>query len=29
MVHGVYRMAALFKWAVERRSPTQLKLGGD
>lgn len=29
MVHGAYRLAALFKWAVEQRSPTQLKLGGD
>ena len=29
MVHGVYRLAALFKWAVEKRSPTQLKLGSD
>jgi citrate/tricarballylate utilization protein len=29
MVHGVYRMAALFKWAVEKRSASHLKLGAD
>lgn len=27
--HGVYRGAALLKWAVERRQPTNLKLGSD
>jgi citrate/tricarballylate utilization protein len=27
--HGVYRGAALLKWAVERRQPTKLKLGPD
>ncbi len=27
--HGVYRGAALLKWAVERRQPARLKLGGD
>ena len=27
--HGVYRCAALLKWAVERRQPTRLKLGSD
>ncbi len=25
--HGVYRSAALLKWAIERRQPTKLKLG--
>lgn len=27
--HGVYRAAALLKWAVERRQPSGLRLGGD
>jgi citrate/tricarballylate utilization protein len=27
--HGVYRSAALLKWAVERRKPTNLKLGSE
>jgi citrate/tricarballylate utilization protein len=27
--HGVYRGAALLKWAVEKRLPTNLRLGGD
>jgi citrate/tricarballylate utilization protein len=27
--HGVYRGAALLKWAIERRQPTRLRLGGD
>lgn len=27
--HAVYRCAALLKWAVERRQPTRLQLGGD
>ena len=27
--HGVYRSAALLKWAVERRLPSRLTLGGD
>ncbi len=27
--HGIYRSAALLKWAVEKRRPAQLKLGGD
>ena len=27
--HGVYRCAALLKWAVERRRPTGLRLGPD
>jgi len=27
--HGVYRGAALLKWAVEKRLPSNLKLGGD
>ncbi len=27
--HGVFRCAALLKWAVERRQPTRLKLGSD
>jgi citrate/tricarballylate utilization protein len=27
--HGVYRGAALLKWAVEKREPTRLKLGRD
>ncbi len=28
-MHGFYRVAALFKHAVEKRLPTTLKLGGD
>ncbi|MCU0937561.1 MAG: tricarballylate utilization 4Fe-4S protein TcuB [Burkholderiaceae bacterium] len=27
--HGVYRSAALLKWAIERRQPTNLKLGSE
>ncbi len=27
--HGAYRCAALLKWAIERRQPTNLKLGPD
>ena len=27
--HGIYRCAALLKWAVERRRPTGLRLGPD
>ena len=27
--HGVYRAAALLKWAIERRQPTKLKLGSE
>ena len=27
--HGVFRSAALLKWAVEKRMPTRLKLGSD
>jgi citrate/tricarballylate utilization protein len=27
--HGVYRSAALLKWAIERRQPTKLKLGSE
>ncbi len=27
--HGVYRGAALLKWSVERRLPTQLRLGSE
>ena len=27
--HGVYRVAALLKWAVERRQPNRLQLGTD
>jgi citrate/tricarballylate utilization protein len=27
--HGIYRSAALLKWTVEKRRPSQLKLGGD
>jgi citrate/tricarballylate utilization protein len=27
--HGVYRGAALLKWAIERRLPSRLKLGGE
>ncbi|HMN80875.1 MAG TPA: tricarballylate utilization 4Fe-4S protein TcuB [Burkholderiaceae bacterium] len=27
--HAVYRVAALLKWAIERRQPNRLQLGGD
>jgi len=27
--HGVYRAAALLKWANEKRQPNRLQLGGD
>jgi citrate/tricarballylate utilization protein len=27
--HGVFRSAALLKWAIERRMPSRLKLGSD
>ena len=27
--HGVYRSAALLKWAIERRLPTRLRLGSE
>ena len=27
--HGVYRSAALLKWSMERRRPTQLRLGSE
>jgi citrate/tricarballylate utilization protein len=27
--HGVYRSAALLKWAIERRQPTRLQLGSE
>jgi citrate/tricarballylate utilization protein len=27
--HGVYRCAALLKWAIEKRQPDDLKLGGE
>ncbi len=27
--HGVYRCAALLKWAIERRQPTRLRLGSE
>jgi citrate/tricarballylate utilization protein len=27
--HGVYRAAALLKWAIERRLPSKLRLGGE
>ena len=27
--HGIYRSAALLKWALEKRSPTRLRLGAD
>ncbi len=27
--HGIYRSAALLKWAIEKRQPSRLKLGGD
>jgi citrate/tricarballylate utilization protein len=25
--HGIFRSAALLKWAIEKRMPSQLKLG--
>jgi len=27
--HGIYRSAALLKWAVEKRQPSRLTLGDD
>jgi citrate/tricarballylate utilization protein len=27
--HGIYRSAALLKWAIEKRQPSNLRLGGD
>ena len=27
--HGVYRVAALLKWAIEKRQPSRLRLGAD
>jgi citrate/tricarballylate utilization protein len=27
--HGIYRCAALLKWAIERRQPNRLRLGSD
>ena len=27
--HGIFRAAALLKWAIEKRQPTRLKLGDD
>ncbi len=27
--HGIYRSAALLKWAIEKRMPGKLKLGDD
>ncbi len=27
--HGIYRSAALLKWAIEKRQPNRLQLGGD
>ncbi len=27
--HGVFRAAALFKWAIERRQPSRLRLGSE
>ena len=27
--HGVYRVAALLKWAIEKRQPSRLKLAED
>jgi citrate/tricarballylate utilization protein len=27
--HGVYRVAALLKWAIERRQPSRLRLGSE
>jgi citrate/tricarballylate utilization protein len=28
-MHGIYRGVALLKWAIEKRLPTNLKLGAD
>jgi citrate/tricarballylate utilization protein len=27
--HGIYRVAALLKWSIEKRQPLSLRLGGD
>jgi citrate/tricarballylate utilization protein len=27
--HGIYRSAALLKWAIEKRQPNRLQLGDD
>jgi citrate/tricarballylate utilization protein len=27
--HGLYRSAALLKWAIEKRQPLSLKLGSE
>ena len=27
--HGIYRAAALLKWAIERRQPNRLRLGSE
>jgi citrate/tricarballylate utilization protein len=27
--HGIFRCAALLKWTIEKRLPSQLKLGDD
>jgi citrate/tricarballylate utilization protein len=27
--HGVFRSAALLKWAIEKRQPSRLQLGSD
>jgi citrate/tricarballylate utilization protein len=27
--HGIFRSAALLKWAIEKRQPSKLRLGGD
>ena len=27
--HGIYRSAALLKWAIEKRQPSKLQLGDD
>ena len=27
--HGIYRSAALLKWAIERRQPNRLRLGSE
>jgi citrate/tricarballylate utilization protein len=27
--HGIYRAAALLKWAIERRQPNRLQLGTE
>ena len=29
LMHGVYRCAALLKWAIERRQPSRLRLGSE